>query len=328
MTGETPPLLFSAMAKKKEQTNKKPPKQKPGTVPKFNNRKEAEAYIKKNYGSAKTRREKKTGLGKQSTSKGFLAKALGVDTKSGIQDLASKDYKKDIKKRIEESASGILKETTRKYATAPITKLLTKAMGGGAMAGIVSRQVSRVLAPELRAGLTRGILAFNNKLGNPLDKLHNKATDFAAKIADTSRQGVLSYGEKAGFIPKGSKERYNDPAKQAHYQAQQERKAIRDATINKDGKHAGTLNEYRNKIKEAKASGNTKEYQRLLKESKSYRKSTKKEMLKSGLRRKSDERFKVQHNKSGFNVISSPGKGYASRSLANMAGALRVGRKR
>lgn len=308
---------------------KKTPKQKPGTVPKFANRKEAEAYIKKNYGSAKARREKKSGLGKQKASTGAIAETLGLNSKSKIQNFASKDYGKEMKKRIEASASSTFKEASRKYATAPITKLLTKAMGGGAMAGIVSRNVSKIISPEIRGAIEHGIHAINKKLGDPLGKLNNRATDFAAKIANTSRQGVLNYGEKAGFLPKGATERYNDPAKQAHYQQQQERKAIRDATVNKEGKHGKTLTDYRSKIKEARDSGNKKEATRLQKEAKSYSKSSKKEMFKSGLRRKTDgERYKVQHNKTGFNVIQSPGKGYASKSLANMAGALRVGKRK
>ena len=233
MTGETPPLLFSAMAKKKdpnqtENKGKTSKKKQASSKPKFKNMAEARAYVKKNYGSAKVRREKKAGLGAQKAStegfKGKIAETLGLDSKSKIQDFASKDYKKEIGKRLNKAVDGSFKEATRKYAAMPIQKLLHKAMGGGAMAGIVSRHVSKMVAPELRDRILGGIQSVNKHLGDPLGKLNNKATDFAAKLADSSRQKTLKYGEQAGFLPKGATERYNDPKKQKLFQEQQQRK--------------------------------------------------------------------------------------------------------
>lgn len=260
---------------------------------------------------------------------GNVASVTGLDSKRKLQKFASLDTKKYAKEKIDNAISGFHKNFTRQYAEKPIAKLLHKAMGGGALAGMVSSQMAKIFRDPIRNVIEGGLRTINKKSGNIIDKAHNKITDFAGNIAHNAQQSTLKYGEAAGFLPKGATERYNDPKKQAHYQAQQERLDIRDATINKGGTHQKTVQDYRAKIKEARKSGNKVEADRLLKESRSYSKDSKKGILKSGQRRKtSGDRYQVQYGQSGFQSTKSPGKGYVNKALSNMAGTLGVGKHR
>jgi len=260
---------------------------------------------------------------------GTVAEIADLDSKRKLQKFASMDTKKYAKEKIDAAIGTFHKSFSRQYAEKPLAKLISKAMGGGALAGMVSTGVARLLRDPLRHVIEGGIHKLNKASGGMLDKAHAKLGDFAGTIAHNAQQGTLKYGEKAGFLPKGATERYNDPKKQAHYQAQQERLDIRDKTINKGGAHQKTIQDYRKGIKEARKSGNQAEVDRLLKESKSYSRDSKRAVLKSGQRRKtSGDRYQVAYGQTGFQANKSGGKGYVNKALANMAGTIGVGKKK
>lgn len=332
MTGETPPLLFSAMAKKKnknkEQHNKQQPPKNRQAKPKKNKAAPSQPPAKpKNVVNPANYTDESKRKAVIANPDGNVASVAGLDSKRKLQKFASLDTKKYAKEKIDNAISGFHKNFTRQYAEKPIAKLLHKAMGGGALAGMVSSQMAKIFRDPIRNVIEGGLHTLNKKSGNMLDKAHNKITDFAGNIAHKAQQGTLKYGEAAGFLPKGATERYNDPKKQAHYQAQQERLDIRDKTINKGGAHQKTVQDYRKGIKEARKAGDTAKADKLLKESRSYSKESKKGILKSGQRRKtSGDRYQVQYGQSGFQSTKSPGKGYVNKALSNMAGTLGVGK--
>lgn len=260
---------------------------------------------------------------------GHVAELTTLDSKRKLQKFASMDAKKYAKEKIDSAIGTFHKSFSRQYAEKPLAKLIHKAMGGGALAGMLSSGMARLFRDPLRHVIEGGIHKVNKASGGMLDKAHAKVNDFAGVIAHKAQQGTLKYGEAAGFLPKGATERYNDPKKQAHYQAQQERLDIRDKTINKGGAHQKTVEDYRKGIKEARKAGDHAKADKLLKESRSYSKESKKGILKSGQRRKtSGDRYQVQYGQSGFQSTKSPGKGYVNKALSNMAGTLGVGKKR
>ena len=311
------------MAKKKSKKNGSQPT---GKRPQFKNLSEAKAYHKANYGSGSKKKSK--GL---DTPTGNVAGFAGLDSKQKLQNFASMDAKKWAGEKLNKAISGFSKEASRKYAVNPLAKVLTKAMGGGALAGIAGRQIATIFRDPIRSAIYGTIGSFNKMTGGSLDKLNAKAVDFAGKMAHESRQKTLQYGEKAGFLPKGATERYNDPKKQAKFQEQQMRREIRDNTINKDGKHGQQVTDYRKKIAEARKAGNKKEAKRLLKESRAYSQDSKRGILKSGQRVKtSGPRYQVDYGAGGkpFGVSTNASKGYANKAIANIAGTLGVGRRR
>lgn len=311
------------MAKKKSKKNGSQPT---GKRPQFKNLSEAKAYHKANYGSGSKKKSK--GL---DTPTGNVAGFAGLDSKQKLQNFASMDAKKWGSEAVNKAVSSFTKEASRKYAIAPLAKQLSKAMGGGALAGMLSRSMAGMFKDPIRNVIYGTAKNIDKFTGDSLTKLNTGVADFAGKMAHESRQKTLQYGEKAGFLPKGATERYNDPKKQAKFQEQQMRREIRDNTINKDGKHGQQVTDYRKKIAEARKAGNKKEAKRLLKESRSYSQDSKRGLLKSGQRVKtSGPRYQVDYGAGGkpFGVSTNASKGYANKAIANIAGTLGVGRRR
>lgn len=334
MTGETPPLLFSAMAKKKNknkgQHNKQQPPKNRQAKPKKNKAAPTQPPARpKNVVNPANYTDESKRKAVIANPEGHVAELTTLDSKRKLQKFASMDAKKYAKEKIDSAIGTFHKSFSRQYAEKPLAKLIHKAMGGGALAGMLSSGMARLFRDPLRHVIEGGIHKVNKASGGMLDKAHAKVNDFAGVIAHKAQQGTLKYGEAAGFLPKGATERYNDPKKQAHYQAQQERLDIRDKTINKGGAHQKTVEDYRKGIKEARKAGDHAKADKLLKESRSYSKESKKGILKSGQRRKtSGDRYQVQYGQSGFQSTKSPGKGYVNKALSNMAGTLGVGKKR
>jgi hypothetical protein len=283
-------------------------------APTFKNDAERQAYEISHYGDPTKRKER------IANPKGVpISGSLG--NKKSLQEFAGMDTQKWGKQKADAALQGMFKEATRLYAAAPLAKLISKAMGGGIAGGILGRQASKFFAPAIRSVIESTAKHADKSSGGMLTKLQNKVTDFAGALATRGRNMTLDHGEKMGFLPKGAKERYNNPAAQKRFQEAAVMHDIRDKTINKDGKHKATVMDYREKIKAARASGNTKEAKRLLKEQAAYKEKSTRTLLKSSQRRKGDDRYVVQQNTagSGWTVQKSKGVGFSSKGAANIA---------